>query len=78
MTLKQYEGNQIYNDNVAPKRGYNRAKFERSCCNGVQEMANVKELFFFSRGYLSIISIFNECSRQKGDIEMTLTYLTIL
>ena len=34
--------------------------------------------FFFNRGYLSIISIFNECSRQKGDIEMTLTYLTIL
>ena len=30
VTLKQSHGHQTYNDNVDPKQGYNRAKFERS------------------------------------------------
>ena len=35
VTLKQSKGHQTYNDNVDPKQGYNRAKFERSCFNSV-------------------------------------------
>ena len=44
VTLKR-QGHQTYNDNVDPKQGYNHAKFERSCFNGVREKANVN--FFF-------------------------------
>ena len=41
VTLKR-QGHQTYNDNVDPKKGYNQAKFERSCFNGVRKKANVK------------------------------------
>ena len=45
VTLKQSPGHQTYKDNVEPKQGYNYAKFERSCFNGVKEKANVKGFF---------------------------------
>ena len=35
VTLKESQGHQTYNENVHPKQGYNNAKFERSCFNGV-------------------------------------------
>ena len=35
MTLKQGDGPKTLNENVDPKQGYNHAKFERSCFNGV-------------------------------------------
>ena len=37
MPLKQRQGHQTYNDNIDPKQGYNHAKFERSCFDGVLE-----------------------------------------
>ena len=54
VTLKQSQGHQSYNDNVDPKQGYNHAKFERFCVNGVQENAIVKA--FFTRGNMSLTS----------------------
>ena len=54
MTFKQNQGHQTYNDNVDPKQGYNHAKFERACFNGVWEKANVK--VFSKQGNESIIS----------------------
>ena len=45
--LKQDQGHQTYNDNVDPKKGYNHAKFDWSCFNGVREKRNVKGLFPF-------------------------------
>ena len=35
--FKQSQGHETWNDNVDPKQGYNQAKFERSCINGVRE-----------------------------------------
>ena len=35
VTFKQSQSHLTYNDNVDPKQGYNHAKFERSCFNGV-------------------------------------------
>ena len=43
LTLKQSHGHQTYNDNVDPEKGYNHAKFERSCF--IQDKAKVKDLF---------------------------------
>ena len=53
VTLKQSQGHQTQNGNIDPKQGYNHAKFETSCYNGVQEKANN---FFFKRGNMSVIS----------------------
>ena len=50
-TLKQ-----TYNDNVGSKQGYNHAKSERSCFNGVREKANN---FFFKQESMSVISLEN-------------------
>ena len=38
--LKQSQGHQTKNNYVDPKQGYNLAKFERSCHNGVREKTN--------------------------------------
>ena len=46
VTLKQSQGHQTYNGNVDPKQGYNHAKFERSCFNGVSEEANLEVVVF--------------------------------
>ena len=46
VTLKQGQSHDAYTDNVDPEQGYYNAMFERSCCNGVQEKANI--IFFFS------------------------------
>ena len=54
VTLKQSQGHQTYNDNVDPKQGYNHAKFERSCFNGVQKKPTC---FFFQTRNMSIISL---------------------
>ena len=43
--FKQSQGHQTYNDNVDPQQGYNHAKFERSCFNGVREKAKFKVFF---------------------------------
>ena len=47
VTFKQSQGHQTYNDNVDIKQGYNHAKFERSCFNGVQEKLNINVCLFF-------------------------------
>ena len=48
VTLKQSQGHQTYIDNVDSKQGYNHAKFERSCINGVREKS--QRYFVFSSG----------------------------
>ena len=35
VTLKQAQGHKIYHENGDPKQGYNHAKFETWCFNGV-------------------------------------------
>ena len=57
MTLKQSQGHQTYNENVNPKQGYNHAKFEGSCFNGVREKAYLLACVFFKRENVSIISL---------------------
>ena len=47
MTFKQCQGHETQNDNVDPKLGYNHAKFERSCFNGVRDKANIKDFSSF-------------------------------
>ena len=47
--LKHSQSHQTYNDNVDPKQGYNHAKFEKSCFNGVRGKANVFCVFFKMR-----------------------------
>ena len=42
--LKQWLSN--LNDSVDPKQGYNHAKFERSCFNGLLEKVNIEGCFF--------------------------------
>ena len=42
VTLKQRHGRQAWNENAGPKQGYDQAKFERSCINGVWEKANLQ------------------------------------
>ena len=54
MLLKQSQGHQTYDDNVDLKQGYNHAKLERSCINGVREKDNVK-VFFHVRKYVSYL-----------------------
>ena len=55
VTLNQSQGQQTYHDNVKTEEGYNHAKFERSCFNGVQDKASLN--FFFQWGNMSIISL---------------------
>ena len=55
VTLKQSQDHQTYNLNVDPKQGYNHAKFERSCFDGVQEKPTIT--VFFKRGNMSISSL---------------------
>ena len=62
VTLKQRQGHQNYNDNVDSKQGYNHAKFERPCFNGVWGKAIV-----FHRGNTSIIS--PECVQQQKNTQ---------
>ena len=63
VTLKQSQGHQTLNDNVDPKQGYNHAKFERSCFNGLREKASFKGvclfvcLFFKLGNIVSVISL---------------------
>ena len=55
MTFKQSQGHQTYNDSVDSKQGYDQAKIERYCVNGVREKANVKVVF--KQRNMSIISV---------------------
>ena len=63
VNLKQCQGHQTYHDNVDSNQGYNRAKFERSCFNGVQVKANV--FFFFPNEETCQLSPFNMCKHKK-------------
>ena len=54
VTLKQSQCYQTYSDNVNPKQGYNHAKFERCCFDGIQEKADFQ--VSFKRGNMSVIS----------------------
>ena len=54
-TLKQSAGHQTYDGNSDPKQGYNNAKFESSCFNGVRNNANVK--FVLKQENVLIISL---------------------
>ena len=62
VTLKQSQGHQTYNEHVDPKHGYNQAEFERICCTGVWEKANVKS---FSKEKVCQLSPLNNCESQK-------------
>ena len=63
VTLKQGESHQTKNDNVDPKQGYNYAKFERSCFNGVREKHNI--IFFVSNQEICKLSPLDMCYHQK-------------
>ena len=52
VTVIQNQGHGTKNDNVDPKQGYNHAKCERFCFNGVQEKANFN--FSFRQGNMSL------------------------
>ena len=64
VTLIHSQGQQSYNENVDPEQGYNHAKFERVCFNGVQEKANIKE-FLFSNKDMCELSPSNMCKNKK-------------
>ena len=53
--------------NVDPQQGYNHAKFERSCYDGVREKANVNGglLFFFSNEEMCHLCPLNVCKNKK-------------
>ena len=55
MTFKQSQGHQTNNQNVAPLEGYNQAKFEKSCINGVQKKPMLKGFFFFKSGNVNYL-----------------------
>ena len=71
MTLKQSQSHQTDDENLDPEQGYNRAKFERSRLNSVQEKGSVKVVFFFKRGNMPIISL--EYVRKSKTIMYSLT-----
>ena len=62
VTLKQSQGHKTYNDNVDPKQGYNYAKLERSCFNGVKDKATLK---FCSSEEICQLSPVDMCENQK-------------
>ena len=61
-TWKQSLGHKPYNDNVNPKQGYNHAKFQRPCLNGVREKANV---IIFLNEKICQLSPLNMCENKK-------------
>ena len=58
VTLKQGQGHQIYKGSIDPKHGYDHVKFERSCFNGVQAKANVKDFFSNEKIYINIYRMY--------------------
>ena len=61
---KIYWGGGIKYKNVDPKQGYNHAKFETSCFNGVQKKANVN-VFFKSGNNTCQLPPFNTYDHHK-------------
>ena len=64
MTLKQSQSHQTDDENLDPEQGYNRAKFERSRLNSVQEKGSVK-VVVFSNEEICQLSPLNMCENQK-------------
>ena len=76
-TLKQNQGHQTQNDNVDPKEGYNHAKFERLCINGVRERVNVKVLFL-NKEFVDYLPSASAKIKNSGTCMIYLTYSTIV
>ena len=60
VTLKRSQSHQIKNNNVDPKKGYNHAKFERSCFSVVSEKKQFDSFFvcfFQTRKYVNYFSL---------------------
>ena len=62
-TLKQSQGQQTYNDNADPRQGYNHAKFQRPCFNGVLDKANVK---VFTNKDIYVVYLPWTCAKMKN------------
>ena len=78
-TLKEGQVQQTQNEDADLKQGYNRAKFERTCFNGVQEKANMKVFSNEEKCQLSPLNISISLQNRKGDIfKMYLMYFTNL